>query len=211
MFRSRLLFIILFLCGLTIAAPPDSFAQDSPAKSETSDRNVCTAQDTFALAVHGGAVWGQYPHKRKVEMLETLLPTLGDRLGRGATAIEAVQTAVHAMEDSGAFNAGKGAIANQAAVIEMDASIMDGRSLAAGAVAGVSRIRNPIDAARMVMEQSGSVLLIDDGAESFALENGATEAPTDYFLYSLGNTSDVPLPDDLKIAPPDTELPMDNR
>jgi beta-aspartyl-peptidase (threonine type) len=99
----------------------------------------------------------------------------------GATALRAVQVAVNVLEDSPFFNAGKGAVFNAKGENELDASIMDGATLNAGAVAAVRRIRNPIDLALRVMTESRHVMLIGAGAERFAVEQGFDLVDPDYF------------------------------
>ena len=102
-------------------------------------------------------------------------------LDSGGTSLDAVTAAVRILEDSPLFNAGKGAVFNHEGINELDASIMDGRTLQAGAVAGVRHVRNPIDLARLVMDRSPHVLLSGAGAEEFALEQGVALVPRDYF------------------------------
>jgi len=102
-------------------------------------------------------------------------------LDAGGSSLDAVTTAVRILEDSPLFNAGKGAVFNHEGINELDASIMDGRSRNAGAVAGVRHVKNPIDLARMVMERSPHVLLSGEGAEEFALEQGVELVPRSYF------------------------------
>jgi isoaspartyl peptidase/L-asparaginase-like protein (Ntn-hydrolase superfamily) len=102
-------------------------------------------------------------------------------LSRGGRALDAVTAAVVALEDDPLFNAGRGAVYNAAARHELDASIMDGATLRAGAVAAVSRIRNPILAARAVMERSPHVLLAGPGAEAFASREKIALAKPGYF------------------------------
>src|SRR5687767_15885231 len=97
------------------------------------------------------------------------------------TALDAVTAAVLVLEDSPLFNAGRGSCFNADGEIEMDASIMDGADLRAGAVAAVRRIRNPILAARAVMESSPHVLLAGAGAERFARTHGLTLESEEYF------------------------------
>jgi beta-aspartyl-peptidase (threonine type) len=103
-------------------------------------------------------------------------------LQRGGRSLDAVQAAINVMEDDSLFNAGKGAVLNAEGNAELDASIMDGATLAAGAVAGIHRTRNPIDLARAVMEKSPHVMMIGDGAEQFAREQGIELVPADYFV-----------------------------
>lgn len=99
----------------------------------------------------------------------------------GGSSLAAVQAAVNVLEDSPFFNAGKGAVFNAEGVNELDASIMDGATLNAGAVAAVRSIRNPIDLALKVMTESPHILLIGEGAEQFAREQGFEFVEPDYF------------------------------
>jgi beta-aspartyl-peptidase (threonine type) len=170
---------------------------------------LCETDDAFAVALHGGAVFSRRDQAPKVAFLERLLPEARAALASGAKAIDVVETAIAAMEDSGVFNAGKGAIANQAGVVELDASIMDGRELMAGAVASVKAVRNPILAARLVMEKSRHVMLVGPDADRFVEENGGTVADVSYFLYGGQNFGDVPLPDDIRIELPDAGIASD--
>jgi len=95
---------------------------------------------------------------------------------------EAVEKAVNVMEDSPLFNAGKGAVFTHEGKNEQDASLMDGRTLQCGAVAGVRHIKNPISLARLVMEKSEHVLLIGNGAEAFAQTQGVVLVDEKYFF-----------------------------
>ena len=122
-------------------------------------------------------------------------------LATGARAIDVAEAVIASMENSGLYNAGKGAIANQAGAIELDASIMDGRNLKAGAVAAVRDVRNPIIAARLVMDQSDHVLMVGPNADDFIQKKGGILADSTYFLHGGQNFSDVPLPDDIAITP----------
>ena len=139
------------------------------------------------LAIHGGA--GAIP---KSEMtpereaayrkdLERALRAGHDVLKRGGSSLDAVEAAIHVLEDSPLFNAGKGAVFTHEGRNELDASIMDGATRRAGAVAGVQRIKNPISLARMVMERSPHVMLTSDGAEAFARDNGVELVDPKYF------------------------------
>jgi beta-aspartyl-peptidase (threonine type) len=102
-------------------------------------------------------------------------------LDRGGPALEAVTAAINIMEDSPLFNAGKGAVFNADGICELDASIMDGRTQGAGAVAGIHHIKNPINLARDVMLKSSHVMMIGEGAEKFAKSLGYDLVPNDYF------------------------------
>lgn len=138
-------------------------------------------QKRFSLMIHGGA--GAIDDARTYSpSLETILRTGQAMLADGATALDAVTTCVSMLEDDPIFNAGRGSVLNENGNVEMDAAIMNGRDIAAGSVAGVRNIKNPIQLARLVMEQSGHVMLIGDGAMQFgALHNIRTE-PDEYFI-----------------------------
>ena len=139
----------------------------------------------IAIAVHGGAgvmrnmTSAQQKMYRKA--LESALDAGHRILAGGGTSLDAVGAAVVALEDDPLFNAGRGAVYNAAGKHELDASIMDGATLRAGAVAAVSRIRNPVRAARAVMEKSPHVLLVGRGAEQFARKQGLQLASEKYF------------------------------
>lgn len=145
------------------------------------------AQDKVVLVIHGGA--GTILKKNMTEekedayeakLKEALLAGY-EALQAGKTSVEAVQAAINVMEDSPLFNAGKGAVYTNAETQEMDASIMRGQDKEAGAVAGVSTIKNPIDAAIAVMEKSDHVMLTGEGAEEFAEKQRVTIVDTSYF------------------------------
>ncbi|WDS38131.1 isoaspartyl peptidase/L-asparaginase [Pseudoxanthomonas sp.] len=102
-------------------------------------------------------------------------------LVQGKPAVDAVAAAISVLEDSPQFNAGKGAVFNHEGKNELDASIMDGATGMAGAVAGVHRVRNPIQLARAVMDHSQHVMMVGDGAEIFAREQGITLVDPSYF------------------------------
>lgn len=136
------------------------------------------ADPPYAIAIHGGAgamTRASLTPEREREYRAALAEALeaGRRVLAGdGSAVDAVTAAVKVMEDSPLFNAGKGAVFTSEGTHELDASIMEGRERRAGAVAGVSTIRNPVEAARAVMEKSPHVLLAGRGAERFAKEQG---------------------------------------
>jgi beta-aspartyl-peptidase (threonine type) len=141
----------------------------------------------FGLAIHGGA--GTLPRaemggeiERKYRSgLAAALDAGYAVLQRGGTSLDAVTRSVTVLEDNPLFNAGLGAVFTYDGANELDAAIMDGRSLKAGAVCGVTHIRNPIELARTVMEHSEYVMLSGAGAEEFALSRGFTLVPRSYF------------------------------
>ena len=139
----------------------------------------------IAIAIHGGAgVMRRIPAARQALYragLERALDSGHEILKKGGSCLDAVTAAVVALEDDPLFNAGRGAVYNAAGRHELDASIMDGATLRAGAVAAVSRIRNPVLAARAVMEKSPHVLLAGKGAEDFAGLHGLALASPRYF------------------------------
>lgn len=104
-----------------------------------------------------------------------------EQLTSGLTAVDAVETAVRSLEDEPLFNAGRGAVFSHDGINELDAAIMDGATLAAGAVAAVRHIRNPVSLARRVMEQSPHVFLAGEGAEEFALDQGIALTSREWF------------------------------
>jgi len=103
-------------------------------------------------------------------------------LEKGGTSLDAVEAVVQRLEDDSLFNAGKGSVFNSEGKVELDASIMDGNTLKAGAVAGVHHVKNPIRLARTVMEKSEHVFFIGDGAEKFAQEHGLELVDESYFF-----------------------------
>ncbi|HHF3090806.1 isoaspartyl peptidase/L-asparaginase [Vibrio alginolyticus] len=142
----------------------------------------------FSIAIHGGA--GTILREQMSdELQQSILADLeaavkaGHQiLETGGEALDAVVAAVKVLEDSPNFNAGKGSVLTNNEMVEMDASVMDGRNQAAGAVAGVRHIRNPIELARDVMRNSNHVLLVGEGAEKFAFEQGHEYTEQDYFF-----------------------------
>ena len=120
--------------------------------------------------------------KAYLDKLQQALDTGEAILKAGGTSLEAVTAAVVMLENSPLFNAGKGSVFSETGENEMDASVMNGKDLTAGAVAGVRTIKNPVLAARKVMEESKHVLLVRDGAEKFAKEHGVEMADPSYFF-----------------------------
>lgn len=141
----------------------------------------------FGMAIHGGA--GTMPRSEMTSEaersyrsgLQQALDAGYDVLRGGGTSLDAVTRAVVLLEDNPLFNAGRGSVFTLDGRNELDASIMDGRSLKAGAVCGVTRIRNPVELARAVMEKSEHVMLAGAGAEEFAAGQGFAFVPQSYF------------------------------
>ncbi len=142
----------------------------------------------IAIVIHGGA--GKIdrdaltPERERLyhSTLEQSLRAGHAILARGGSALDAVEAAIVVMEDAPVFNAGKGSVFTAEGKNELDASIMDGRALQAGAVGGVTTVKNPIRAARAVMEKSPHVLFTNKGAEKFAADHGLEIVDPKYFF-----------------------------
>jgi len=146
------------------------------------------SQGQYVLVIHGGAgniARESVTPEREAAFLAKLREALEagrEILTAGGSSLDAVQTAVVILEDSPLFNAGRGAVFTIDGRNELDASIMDGRNLQAGAVAGVTTVKNPIKAARKVMENTPHVMLMGRGAEQFAFEQGLEIVDPSYFF-----------------------------
>ncbi len=167
--RPVFLVFFVFLAAGACAAPP---AQDG---------------ERFGLVIHGGG--GVMPRAEMTPELESeyraalaeALEAGYEVLRRGDTAVDAVEAAIRVMEDSPLFNAGRGSSPNIEGDFELDASIMDGRTLDAGGVAIVRGVRNPITLSRIVMERTPHVLMAAEGAERLARDHGLEPVSPDYF------------------------------
>jgi beta-aspartyl-peptidase (threonine type) len=142
---------------------------------------------TWSLIIHGGA--GELDHVRKhaetlpyLESIRIILEQGHKLLKRGGSALDAVELCASMLEDNPLFNAGHGAVLNEDGKTELDAAIMDGKNLNAGAVAGISCIANPVQLARLVLEESNHVMLIGNGAERFAKQHGIKPVTNQYFI-----------------------------
>jgi beta-aspartyl-peptidase (threonine type) len=175
--RFRPIFSFLIVPGLALAcsaAPvPDRARVDSPTLD-------------WSIAIHGGAgsLGADAPKAVRdgyLQGLETALSAGRDLLESGASALDVVEQVIAILEDDARFNAGRGAVFNAAGGHELDASIMDGATLACGGVAGVRTVKNPIRLARAVMEQTSHVLLAGPGAEAFADTVGVERVEPSYF------------------------------
>jgi beta-aspartyl-peptidase (threonine type) len=167
-----LIILLLFFTG----------CKDYQGKTDTEN-----SKKYFAIVIHGGAGTikkaNMTPELENAyrQKLQEAIDTGYAILEKGGTALDAVQKTINVMEDSPLFNAGKGAVFNSVGKNELDASIMDGKTLNSGAVAGVSHIKNPINAARMVMDSTRHVLLSGKGAEDFAKQFDIAFVDDDYF------------------------------
>ncbi len=173
--------VLLLLMMMTAAAP--AAAQDRAAQDGVEDR----AEPKVVLAIHGGAgtilpenMTDEQEQQYRAKLREALEAGYAV-IDEGGASMDAVLAAITLMEDSPLFNAGRGAVFTHERTIQHDASVMDGRTLKAGAVAGVMHIESPITLARMVMEESPHVMLTGDGAEAFAEQQGMELVPNETF------------------------------
>jgi beta-aspartyl-peptidase (threonine type) len=167
-----------------------SIAQEkrSGEKSPVEKADMQKPTKTIGLVVHGGAGTidrAKMTAERELEYRAGLKAALAagyDILKRGGSSLDATEAAVRVLEDDPHFNAGKGSVFTSAGANELDAAVMDGKTLKAGAVASVKHIKNPVSLARLVMEKSGHVMLDCAGAEAFAKENGVEIVDEKYFF-----------------------------
>lgn len=140
--------------------------------------------ESFALVIHGGAgaVSGR-DYSAALEKIREILSEVGADLARGCYCLEGVANAVEYMEDSGLYVAGRGSAPNSDGYVELDASIMEGKTQRVGAIAAVRSIKNPIKGARKVMEANKHVLLVGEGAENFLHRQNCVfvEDPNTYY------------------------------
>ncbi len=144
-------------------------------------------QKKYAMVIHGGA--GVMDKKNMSPVMENEYTKVLNRalhigdsvLAYGGTCLDAIEETIVILEDSPLFNAGKGAVFTHDGIVELDASVMEGQTLKAGAIAGVRDIKNPIRVARTVMEKSEHVLLTGTGASQFAKEQGFEPVENSYF------------------------------
>ncbi|MBD8488414.1 isoaspartyl peptidase/L-asparaginase [Echinicola sp. CAU 1574] len=175
------LFVLLFVFLLSCSGTKEE-------NEELEDQNVVVSQEQpIALVIHGGAGTIKRENmtpEREQAYREKLAEALNHGyavLEKGGKSVDAVIAAIKVMEDSPLFNAGKGAVFTHDARNEMDAAIMDGKTRNAGAVAGITTVKNPITAAFEVMQNSPHVFMVGKGAEQFAEEQGLEIVDPSYF------------------------------
>ena len=150
--------------------------------------NINKKTNIFSIVIHGGAggikreYFTEEQQKAYNDKLQEALNAGYNILEKGGNSLDAIQASINIMEDSPLFNAGKGAVYNSEGNQEMDASIMDGKTLNSGAVAGVNHIKNPILAARIVMDSSKHVMLSGKGAELMVKKYGVEMVDSSYFF-----------------------------
>lgn len=159
----------------------------SEAGSPTDETAAAQTGPGWGIVIHGGAGTinrGDMTPEQEAEYRAKLTEALEAGhavLAQGGESLDAVVAAINVMEDSPLFNAGKGAVFTAEGKNEMDAAIMDGSTRMAGAVTGVTRVKNPINLARLVMEESPHVFMAGAGAEEFAEQQGVEMVTEDYF------------------------------
>jgi beta-aspartyl-peptidase (threonine type) len=154
----------------------------SATGANAADEGTCAANTRYAVVAHGGSLSKVVPDNGRTPVVRAALTRARAELAHGAHALDVVETLVRTLEDSGVFNAGRAAIANAGGFVETDASIMDGRDMRAGTVASMTRIKNPVSAARLVMERTPHVMLVGDRGQAHVLSLGAQEVEPSYFL-----------------------------
>lgn len=176
-----------FLLTVILALGCKNENPTSEAEVEETATTADSETPNFGIVIHGGA--GTITRENMSDSLELAYEAKLEEairvgheiLANGGTAVEAVQRTINVMEDSPLFNAGKGAVFTNEGKNEMDASIMDGATLNAGAVAGVTVVKNPINLAYEVMVNSEHVMLSGEGAEAFAKKQGLEIVDPQYF------------------------------
>jgi len=149
--------------------------------------NVSAQQKKYVMVIHGGAGTilkkNMTPEKEAIyiKVLTEALQAGYAKIQAGKTSLDAVEATIHVLENDPHFNAGKGAVFTHDGRNEMDAAIMEGKTLMAGAVAGVTTVKNPISAARAVMEKSEHVMMVGAGADQFAKDAGLEIVDPKYF------------------------------
>lgn len=172
-------------CGELVPNPdknPENMTQENPDPKSNSEK-----VNEFAIVIHGGAgtiLKKNMSEEKEAEYkakLEEAIRVGYSILDKGGSSLDAVEKTINVLENSPLFNAGKGAVFTIAETNELDASIMDGKTLNAGASAGTKTVKNPINLARAIMENSPHVMMAGDGAETFAKEQNLEIVSPEYF------------------------------
>ena len=220
----------LRICALAIAIGATAVplcaqaggAQVKPSNEGDSQRRSPNPPHKWAIVLHGGAgvierssMTPEADAKYRAG-LKLAITTGGAVLDKGGSAVDAVEAALRVLEDDPMFNAGRGSVFADDGTNQMDAAIMDGATMRAGAVADVQHTRNPISLARAVMEKSPYVLLIGSGADAFAAHVGLPQVPQSYFfterrwdsLVKQLQKENLPIPPRPQGAPPAPSQPL---
>ena len=187
--RSALYLLANAAIGTLLASAAHGAADPQPIAAP------CSAHARFALVLHGGAIGALDGRENKDPQVALLVELLRDgrqRLQSGAAALDVAEHVTTALEDSALFNAGRGANANAGGFIELDASIMDGRDMRSGAVASMRHLKNPVAAARLVMERSPPLFMVGDRGEEYVRGLGGKLVEEAYFKNSGRRKQDPP-------------------
>ncbi len=176
-FKNLFIFVVFLIC------------QSIFSQEKEQVKTALSMNKNFSIAIHGGAgnmakknLTPEKEEEYKAKMREGI--QIGyDMLSNGAEAVDVVEAVIKILEDSPLFNAGKGSVFNHDGKNEMDAAIMNGKTLDAGAVANVRTIKNPISAAKAILNKSKFIFMCGQGAEKFAKENDIEIVDTSYFFY----------------------------
>ncbi|MCK8480270.1 isoaspartyl peptidase/L-asparaginase family protein [Psychroserpens algicola] len=178
--------LILFICFN--CAETSKTSENKNENTTTNESKISTeTKAEFAIIIHGGAgtilKQNMTPEKEAAykATLEEAIRVGYEILKQGGSSLDAVQKTINVMEDSPLFNAGKGAVYTNAETNELDASIMDGKTLNAGASAGTTTVKNPINLARIIMDKSPHVMMAGVGAETYAKEQNLVIVDPSYF------------------------------
>jgi beta-aspartyl-peptidase (threonine type) len=181
-------FAIVLFSAASLATAQEQAGSAKPVGKREPDHPPPMRIPNIGLVIHGGAGTierSEMTPEREREYrggLERALAAGYEILKKGGSSLDATEAAVRVLEDDPHFNAGRGSVFTSAGTNEMDAAIMDGHTLNAGAVASLKHIKNPISLARLVMDKSGHVMMDGEGAEAFARENGIELVDQKYFF-----------------------------
>lgn len=220
--RARAVAIALGTASIALCAQADGARMKPSGDQVVQQRPQQSTQHKWAIVLHGGAgviERSSMTPEADAEYrsgLKRAITTAGAVLDKGGSAVDAVEAAIRVLEDDPLFNAGRGAVFAADGTIQMDAAIMDGATMRAGAVADVQHTRNPISLARAVMEKSPYVMLIGSGADAFAAHLGLQQAPQSYFfterrwdsLIKQLQKENLPIPARPPGAPPAPSKPL---
>src|SRR5437773_6277572 len=190
--RDMKFFRVLNCFFITVLFSAGALAQEQvspahPSGQQRSGDQPSMQTENFGLEVHGGAGTierSKMTPEREREYragIECALSAGYEILKRGGSGLDATEAAVRVFEDDPHFNAGRGSVFTSIGTNELDAAVMDGKTLRAGAVACLEHIKNPVSLARLVMEKSGHVMMAGEGAEAFGKKNGADFVEQKYF------------------------------
>ncbi|RLJ65400.1 beta-aspartyl-peptidase (threonine type) [Lacinutrix venerupis] len=177
--------LLAYSCGELVPNPDKN--PENITRENTNTENTSKKVNDFAIVIHGGAgtiLKKNMTDEKEAEYkakLEEAIRTGYTILKNGGSSLDAVEKTINVLEDSPLFNAGKGAVFTNAETNELDASIMDGKTLNAGASAGTKTVKNPINLARAIMEKSPHVMMAGEGAEKFAKEQNLELVSPNYF------------------------------